>query len=120
MSCSVHDVVRLERLRHRRPRGGTEPFVDEALEQARVLGMPDYRMVFVPHPVQLLALDELHARRGRGCSSEIVARLVRQRVATDPRRFRASRQSATSRVSTVPLRAKREYVTERPDCRQQR
>jgi hypothetical protein len=27
----------------------TEPFVDEALEQARVLGMPDNRMVYVPH-----------------------------------------------------------------------
>ena len=39
----------------------TEPFRDEALEQARLLGMPDYRLVFVPHPVQLLTLDELNA-----------------------------------------------------------
>jgi hypothetical protein len=29
----------------------TEPFVDEALEQAQLLGMPDYRTVFIPHPV---------------------------------------------------------------------
>jgi hypothetical protein len=24
--------------------------------------MPDYRMVFIPHPVQLLTLEELHER----------------------------------------------------------
>ena len=50
----------------------TEPFVDEALEQARVLGMPDYRMVYVPHPVQLLSLDELRAYADR-VFAEIVA-----------------------------------------------
>ena len=54
----------------------TEPFVDEALEQARVLGMPDYRMVFVPHPVQLLSLDELHGYADRAFE-EIVLRLTR-------------------------------------------
>lgn len=53
----------------------TEPFVDEALEQARVLGMPDYRMVFVPHPVQLLELDELRSYADR-VFEEIVARLT--------------------------------------------
>ncbi len=53
----------------------TEPFVDEALEQARVLGMPDYRMVYVPHPVQLLSLDELHSYADRAFV-EIVARLT--------------------------------------------
>ena len=54
----------------------TEPFVDEALEQARVLGMPDYRMVYIPHPVQLLTLDELHEHADR-VFEEIVARLTR-------------------------------------------
>ena len=43
----------------------TEPFVDEALEQARLLGMPDYRMVYVPHPVQLLSVEELHGYADR-------------------------------------------------------
>ena len=56
----------------------TEPFVDEALEQARVLGMPDYRMVFVPHPVQLLDVDELNALADRAFE-EIVARLTAPR-----------------------------------------
>ncbi len=54
----------------------TEPFVDEALEQARLLGMPDYRMVFVPHPVQLLSLEELYAIADRAFA-EILVRLTR-------------------------------------------
>jgi hypothetical protein len=53
----------------------TEPFVDEALEQARVLGMPDYRMVYVPHPVQLLSVEELHEYADE-VFEEIVARLT--------------------------------------------
>jgi hypothetical protein len=53
----------------------TEPFVDEALEQARLLGMPDYRMIYVPHPVQLLSLEELHEYADRAFE-EIVARLT--------------------------------------------
>ena len=53
----------------------TEPFLDEALEQARLLGMPDYRMVFVPHPVQLLTLAELHALADRAFD-DILARLT--------------------------------------------
>jgi hypothetical protein len=50
----VHDAVRLERRGIPTVAVGTRPFVDEALEQARLLGMPDYRMAWVPHPVQLL------------------------------------------------------------------
>jgi len=61
VSCSVHDVVRLEQLGIPTAAVGTEPFIDEALEQARALGMPGYRMVLVPHPVQLLTDDELAA-----------------------------------------------------------
>jgi hypothetical protein len=41
---------------------GTLPFADEALEQAALLGMPGYRMVLIPHPVQLLTAAELDAR----------------------------------------------------------
>jgi hypothetical protein len=57
----VHDAVRLERLGLPTAVVGTEPFLDEALEQAHVLGMPDYRIVLVPHPVQLLSEEELFA-----------------------------------------------------------
>ena len=61
MSCSVHDLVRLERLGVPTAGVGTIPFADEALEQARLLGMPDLRMVLVPHPVQLLDPEQLDA-----------------------------------------------------------
>ncbi len=61
MSCSVHDLVRLERRGIPTAGIGTIPFADEALEQARLLGMPDLRMVLVAHPVQLLEPDELDA-----------------------------------------------------------
>ena len=40
----------------------TAPFADEAIEQARRLGMPGARVVYVPHPVQLLTNGELDAR----------------------------------------------------------
>ena len=61
MSCSVHDLVRLERRGIPTAGIGTLPFADEALEQARVLGMPDLRMLLLPHPVQLLSPEELDA-----------------------------------------------------------
>ena len=40
----------------------TAPFADEAIEQARLLGMPGARMLYIPHPVQLLSSDELAGR----------------------------------------------------------
>ena len=75
MSCSVHDAVRLERLGLPTAAVATEPFVDEALEQARLLGMPAYRTVLVPHPVQLLTAEELDALADAAMPA-IVARLV--------------------------------------------
>jgi hypothetical protein len=75
VSCSVHDVVRLESLGIPTAAVGTEPFIDEALEQARLLGMPDYRMVLIPHPIQLLTTDELRARAA-GTVDMIVRRLT--------------------------------------------
>ena len=59
MSCSVHDLVRLERRGIPTAGIGTIPFADEALEQAHLLGMPDLRMVLLPHPIQLLDPDQL-------------------------------------------------------------
>jgi hypothetical protein len=68
-------MVRLERLGIPTAAVATEPFADEALEQARVLGMPDYRMVFISHPVQLLSAEELRESADRAFA-EIVARLT--------------------------------------------
>ena len=54
----------------------TAPFADEAVQQARLLGMPDCRVVYVPHPVQLLTAGELD-RRADVIFPEIVAALTR-------------------------------------------
>ena len=68
-------MVELERLGIATAAVATEPFVDEALEQARVLGMPDYRMVFIPHPVQLLTASGLRELADHAFE-EIVERLT--------------------------------------------
>ncbi len=68
-------MVALERLGIATAAVATEPFVDEALEQARVLAMPDYRMVYVPHPVQLLTVGEVHELADRAWP-EILTRLT--------------------------------------------
>ena len=66
-------MVRLEREGIATAAVATEPFTDEALEQARMLGMPQYRMVFIPHPVQLLSPDQLRER-----ADEAFAQIARQ------------------------------------------
>jgi hypothetical protein len=71
----VHDVIRLERRGIATAAVGTRPFVDEALEQARLLGMPDYRMVLIDHPVQLATTTELQTRAGAAFDA-IVAQLT--------------------------------------------
>ncbi len=68
-------MVALERLGIPTAAVATEPFADEALEQARLLGMPDYRMVLVPHPVQLLATETLHGYADQ-VLADVLARLT--------------------------------------------
>jgi hypothetical protein len=75
VSCSVHDVVRLEQRGIPTAAVATEPFLDEALEQARLLGMPDYRTVLISHPVQLATSEDLHARADAAFDA-VVARLT--------------------------------------------
>jgi hypothetical protein len=71
----VHDVVRLEKRGLPTVNVGTEVFLDEGLEQARVLGMADYRMVWVPHPVAPRSTDEIQGL-AREHTRAIVARLT--------------------------------------------
>jgi hypothetical protein len=71
----VCDLVHLE---HRGvPAVGvaTAPFADEAVEQARLLGMPGCRLVYIPHPVQLLTAGEL-AGRADAIFPELLAALT--------------------------------------------
>lgn len=56
------DLVHLERRGVPSVGIATTPFADEAVEQARLLGMPGCRMLYIPHPVQLLTGAELDSR----------------------------------------------------------
>jgi hypothetical protein len=58
----VCDLVYLERRGIPAVGIATTPFADEAVEQARLLAMPGCRMLYIPHPVQLLTAGELAAR----------------------------------------------------------
>ncbi len=71
------DLVHLERRGICAVGVATEPFTDEAIQQARLLGMPDCRVVYVPHPVQLLTDGEL-AARAEAVFPAVVAALTRR------------------------------------------
>jgi hypothetical protein len=58
----VCDLVHLERRGIPAVGIATTPFADEAVEQARLLAMPSCRMLYIPHPVQLLTGAELDQR----------------------------------------------------------
>jgi len=58
----VCDLVHLERRGIPAVGIATVPFADEAVEQARLLAMPSCRMLYLPHPVQLLTAAELAGR----------------------------------------------------------
>lgn len=58
----MYDLTTLERLGIPSVGVATEPFADEAVEQARLVAMPDCRLVYIPHPVQLLDPEELSGR----------------------------------------------------------
>lgn len=77
MSCSLHDVVALEVAGTPAVAIGTEPFVAEALEQARVLAMPGQRLVTVPHPIQPTPIE-----RVRGYAPAAVEEAVRRLTAS--------------------------------------
>ena len=59
------DLVRFERRGIPAVGIATAPFADEAVEQARLLGMPDCRVAYIGHPVQLLSAGELAARANK-------------------------------------------------------
>jgi hypothetical protein len=77
VSCSVHDVVRLEKMGIPTAAVATDAFLDEAVEQSKLLAMPDYRMIWLPHPVAIV--DEAGIRRlAREAAARIVERLVKR------------------------------------------
>jgi hypothetical protein len=90
----LHDLVHLERRGIPAVGIATAPFADEAIEQARRLGMPGARMVYIPHPVQLLTDDELDARAD-AIFPDVLAALTASSATTSGR----SKHSASSSPS---------------------
>jgi len=75
VSCSVHDVIRLEKMGIPTAAVATDAFLDEAIDQARLLAMPDYPMIWLPHPVAIVDEDGIR-RLAREAASAIVKRLT--------------------------------------------
>jgi len=53
----------------------TDAFLDEGVEQARLLAMPDYRVVWLAHPIAITDEDGIRRLAGQA-AAEIVARLI--------------------------------------------
>jgi hypothetical protein len=75
----VHDCVDLEARGIPAVFVASSTFIDAAEAQARALGLPDVRRVFVPHPIQDATDDEMRAKADAAVA-EIVAALVRTRA----------------------------------------
>lgn len=61
MSCGLRDVLEFEREGLPSVLVASSAFVDAAEKQARMLGQPQARRVFVEHPIQDRTDDELRA-----------------------------------------------------------
>jgi hypothetical protein len=59
VSCGLHDVVSFEGLGRPAVLVASSVFRDAAASEARNLGQPAVRRVFVPHPVQDRTDDEM-------------------------------------------------------------
>ena len=59
MSCGLRDVLEFERAGKPSLLIASSAFVDAAEKQARMLGQPQARRVFVEHPIQDRTDDEL-------------------------------------------------------------
>lgn len=76
MSCGLHDVIALEARGVPAVAIGTAPFVAEAEEQARVLAMPEQRLITVPHPIQPTPVAQVQGY-APAALAEAVSRLAR-------------------------------------------
>lgn len=76
MSCGLRDVLDFEADGKPAVLVASSAFVDAADKQAAMLGQPDARRVFVPHPVQDRTDDELR-EMARSVADELYAVLRR-------------------------------------------
>jgi hypothetical protein len=76
VSCGLRDVLEFERAGRPSVLVASSAFVDAAEKQARMLGQPAARRVFVEHPIQDRTDEELRAL-AQGALGEIEAALTR-------------------------------------------
>jgi hypothetical protein len=74
VSCGLHDVVAFEGLGRPAVLVASDVFRDVADEEARNLGQPAARRVFVPHPVQDRTDEEVRALAS-AAADEVLAAL---------------------------------------------
>jgi hypothetical protein len=72
VSCGLRDVLSFEESGRPSVLVASSVFEDAATMQARELGQPDARRVFVPHPIQDRTDDEMRAL-ARAAVEEIVS-----------------------------------------------
>ena len=75
MSCSVHDMIELERKGVPTVLLCTTGFVDPASRQATISGLPDLRIVGIPFPFASLPPERARAR-GVEAFDDIVSALT--------------------------------------------
>ena len=75
MSCGLRDVLEFEKVGKPSVLIASSAFVDAAEKQARMLGQPAARRVFVQHPIQDRTDDELR-ELARSALEEIEKLLV--------------------------------------------
>jgi hypothetical protein len=76
VSCGLRDVLELEKEGKPSVLIASSAFVDAAEKQARMLGQPNARRVFVEHPIQDRTDDELR-ELARAALAEIEEALAR-------------------------------------------
>lgn len=78
MSCGLRDVLEFEKEGRPAVLVASSAFVDAADKQAAMLGQPQARRVFVPHPIQDRTDDELR-ELARSVAGRLTAALERPR-----------------------------------------
>lgn len=73
MSCSVHDMVELERKGVATATLCTTGFLNAGAKQASMLGIPGLRVVAIPFPFASLPPDQARARGGEAFDAIVAA-----------------------------------------------
>lgn len=73
MSCSVHDMIQLERKGIATATLCTDGFVNAGNKQASTMGIPDLRIVSIPSPFAALPPDKARARGAEAMEAVVAA-----------------------------------------------